>query len=169
MESSHDRPNRKLRSRSKSEKALRGYLRWDGGGTRARRREEKRREGERERERERERRERNQRRIWTAQRRVDMFRCICRHALFPFLVRVRVCSSYSRVACTCWCSCVRARARVRAKSHVDEALCEQRGMFFSSGGLNVLLLNHNARGAGFFLPRWNLARGESGGGGGGWE
>lgn len=92
-----------------------------------------------------------------------MFRCICRHALFPFLVRVRVCSSYSRVACTR----VGARVGVRAKSHVDEALCEQRGMFFSSGGLNVLLLNHNARGAGFFLPRWNLARGESGGGGGG--
>lgn len=94
-----------------------------------------------------------------------MFRCICRHALFPFLVRVRVCSSYSRVACTRVGARVGARVGVRAKSHVDEALCEQRGMFFSSGGLNVLLLNHNARGAGFFFRGgiWREERKREGG------
>lgn len=71
-------------------------------------------------------------------------------------------SSYSRVACTCWCSCARAYVR----SHMSTALVRSRPSrlvqaegCFSVRGLNVLLLNHNARGR--VLSRWNLARGEA--------
>lgn len=86
-----------------------------------------------------------------------MFRCICRHALFPFFVRIcvrRIRELRARVGAR-----VRARTcEVTCRPLVRSRLVQAEGCF-SVRGLNVLLLNHNARGRVF--SRWNLARGEA--------
>lgn len=83
--------NRKLRSGSKSENARRNDAIYDRERRTTRRRKKR----------------KNQQRIWNAQRRVDMFRCICRHALSrPYtyvfaniLVWVLACAHTCEVTC----------------------------------------------------------------------
>lgn len=83
--------NRKLRSGSKSENARRNDAIYDRERRTTKRRKKR----------------KNQQRIWNAQRRVDMFRCICRHALSrPYtyvfaniLVWVLACAHTCEVTC----------------------------------------------------------------------